>query len=395
MPLVAYAYNEYVMKSRRCLAYINKHITDPLFLHFKGHLESVECLLDVGADKNVVDTLNYTPLHTAVQNNRLNVVQHLISVKCNVNRRGIGNFTPLHVAANHGYVEVLEALIKGGAFLDCQDASGNTPLILTARARHYIAMKALIQAGCDLNKTNNDGYTALHFACHKAGGHQILLDAGADPNICDKNNISPLIIAASEGFDSVVKALLDAKCDVNIANDSIKKTALHILAFKGHSEMVDTLIYGGADINLCDSLHHTPLWYAIKNKKVETVRLLLRAYSHVDSYQCGPDIPDDACPAKLAVNEKMLSVIKLFILTGFDYDHLRTCLRNEGTGLAFDDLPEFSHWLDHVSGAQTLKQICRKWIRHHLGKKFYRDLHLLPIPDVLRDYLLMKELDDH
>ena len=360
-----------------------------------GHLDCVECLLDAGADKHAVDTLNYTPLHIAVQNNRLDVVQYFVSIKCSLNRRGIGNFTPLHVAANYGYVDILETLIKGGADVDCQDAAGNTPLILTARLRHYSAMKALINAGCDLNKINNEGYTALHYACHKAGGHQILLDAGADPNICDKNNISPLIIAASEGFDAVVKALLAAKCDVNIANDSIKKTALHILAFKGHAEIVDHLIYGGADINLRDALHHTPLWYAIKNKKLDTVRLLLRAYSHVDTYQCGPDVPEDACPAKLAVTEKMLSVIKLFILTGFDHDHMRNYLKDADLGISMEDTPGFSHWLDHASGAQTLKQICRKWIRHHLGKTFYQDLLSLPVPEVLQDYLSMKELNDH
>ena len=339
--------------------------------------------------------MNYTVLHTAVQNNRLNVVEHLINAKCDINRRGLGNFTPLHIAANYGFAEVLEVLIKCGANVDCQDKTGNTPLIVATRTGQHIVMKALINAGCNIDKKNNDGLTALHYACQKARGYQLLLDAGADPNVGDNNNLTPLLMAAAEGFDHVVKALINANCDVNIANDSIKKTALHILAYKGHSETVDDLIYKGADINLCDSLNHTPLWYAIKNNKLEVVRLLLRAYSHVDSYQCSPDIPEDACPAKLAVSQSMLSVIKLFILTGFDHDHLKNCLKDEDLGVTFEQTPDFSHWLDHVSGAQSLKQICRKWIRHHLGKKFYHDLRLLPIPDVLRDYLFMKELDDH
>ena len=355
----------------------------------------MQCLLEAGADKHVADTLNYTPLHIAVQNNRLEVVDYLLSINCDVNRRGIACFTPLHIAANHGYVEIIEALTKHGAYIDCQDSSGNTPLILTARTGQYLAMKALIKAGCNINKVNHDGCTALHYACYKARGYQILLDAGANPDVCDKDNTTPLLMAATEGFDMVVKALVNSNCDVNIANNSIKKTALHILAYNGHSECIDDLIYGGADISLCDSLNHTPLWYAIKNKKLEVVRLLLRAYSHVDAYQCGPDIPDDACPAKLAVSQKMLSVIKLLILTGFDHDHLRNCIRDEALTDSFGQVTDFSDWLDHASGAQSLKQICRKWIRHHLGRKFYHDLRLLPVPEVLQDYLFMKELHDH
>lgn len=360
-----------------------------------GFTECVQCLLDAGADQNYINRASFTPLMTATQHNKIQTVQLLLEHKCDPNLISGFHLTPLHIAVLHGYSDIVDILIEHGASVHSRDFEGNTPLILSSRKGYYAIMKALLNAGCDVNAANYDGCTSLHFACHKARGYQILLDAGADPNVRDKDNVTPLIMAASEGFDVVVKALVKAKCDVNIQNESVKRTALHLLAFKGHTEAVSSLIYGGADIDVCDIDNRTPLWYAIQNKKVDVVRLLLKGYSHVDTFQCPAGASEEDCPAKLAFTTQQLSVIKMFIITGYDHRHVREYLQSNEFSDWLKSEEEFSHWLDFGCNAQTLKQLCRKWIRHHLGKQFNHHLQCLPIPEALRNYIFLEELHDH
>lgn len=362
-----------------------------------GYSDCVQVLIDAGADKNYVNQSNTTPLYSAVQGNKVKAVEVLLENKTDVNLiSGMQHLSALHFAAMRGCTDIVDMLIEHGASIFSRDYEGNTPLILSAKAGHYLIMKALIKAGCDVNAANYDGTTSLHYACHKARGYQTLLDAGADPDVKDKDNITPLLMAASEGLDTVVKALVEVKCDVNIPNDSVKRTALHLLSFKGHTESITALIYGGADIDACDIYNRTSLWYAIQNKKTEVVRLLLKSYSHVDTFQC--QASEDNCPAKLAFETQQFTVIKLFMLSGYDHAHVRQYLLSDEYSDWIKSLQandEVAHWLEFGSSAQTLKQLCRKWIRHHLGRQFYHHLQLLPIPEVMKKYLHLEELHDH
>lgn len=357
-----------------------------------GFSECVACILEAGISPDKKDNNGDTPLHLAVKANQLDVVRTLINHNATINLRGSGKSTPLHIAAKFGYEECMKALIENKANVNLKDADGNTPLILTVKYDQYIVTSILVRNGCDLNVKNNKGFTALHYACHKARGFNTLLQAGADPNVKDDENITPLIMAASEGLEKVIKALVEAKCDVNVANTNVGKTALHILAYKGHPDSIFDLIVGGADVNLYDKDLCCPLWYAIKNQRFEVVKLLLRANCEADSYQCASHVPRDCCPTRLAFSLKMINVIKLFILTGYDKNHVIDCLKEDG--LKESVSKDLEHWIEHAHGVLTLKQTCRKWIRHHLGTSFYHDLQCLPVPQAMKDFIFMKELDD-
>ncbi|KAH3735339.1 E3 ubiquitin-protein ligase MIB2-like [Dreissena polymorpha] len=360
-----------------------------------GTTECCQCLIGAGAEINFVSNANYTPLTTAIKHNKPEVVRLLLSSGCSAENKGGLNSYPLHIAVQQGFEKCVNLLLEYDASVNVKDAEGNTPIVLSAIYGHYGAMRSLLQAGCNINAANKHGLTALHYACHKARGFQVLLDAGADPDVRDNDNITPILMAASEGFDVVVKALVEAKCDVNIPNNSVKKTALHILSFKGHTECINALVFGGADINACDVYKRTPLWYAIHNNKVNVVRLLLKAYSHVDTFQCGATSTSDDCPARLAFHNNMFDVIKFFILTGYDHSHVREILQSNAYSDWLLSVEEFYHWSDFGTGAQTLKQLCRKWIRHHLGRQFYHHLQILPVPDIIKSYLYLEELHDH
>ncbi|XP_062605610.1 serine/threonine-protein phosphatase 6 regulatory ankyrin repeat subunit A-like [Saccostrea cucullata] len=375
---------------------ISKQELEAAFLQSSklGHSECIQCILATGIDTEIEDTNGRTPLFLAVESNKPALVEILLDSNCNVNVRGPGQTTPVHMAAKLIHNECLKLLVSHRAKINLRDSCGNTPLIIATKYGNYEALDVLVKAGCNVNIQNKEGCSALHYASHQAGGVNLLLAAGADPNVRDEDNITPLIMAASQGFDEVVKSLVRAHCDVNVQNNSAKKTALHILAWKGHPDCIKDIILGGADVNIYDKFHKTSLWYAIKNKHVEVVKLLLRANCLVDTFQCLPTIPSEACPVRLALSEGLFDVIKLFVLTGFDRGHLRARLKDTELRERIHHHKDIEHWLEHAEGMLTLKQICRQWIRHHLGLAFYHHLHLLPIPPAMRDFISMKELDE-
>jgi ankyrin repeat protein len=85
------------------------------------------------------------------------------------------------------------------------------------RLGHDEVVRVLIAAGAPLDHVNNLGWTALiesivlgdggrrHVACLKA-----LLDAGANPNLPDRQGRTPLALARARGFAQMISALVAA-----------------------------------------------------------------------------------------------------------------------------------------------------------------------------------------
>lgn len=241
---------------------------------------------------------------------------------------------------------------------------------------------------------DHSGRTALHYAAQSATGVAQLLAAGAEVNVVDGEGLTPLLIAAAEGLSGVVKALAaSGRCDVNVALPSSRRTALHILAHKGHSDCIAQLLAAGADVTAADSEGRTAMWFAVSNNRLHVVKELLRASCQANVSCCPAHLALTACPIRLALVPARMHVIKFFILTGYDLPHLRECLALPEAQQLFERA-DLQHWLQHARDVMSLRCLCRKWIRHHLGRHFYCDLQQLPVPDSIRHYLFYGELDD-
>ncbi|KAK7494810.1 hypothetical protein BaRGS_00013937 [Batillaria attramentaria] len=361
-----------------------------------GHVDVLRALVVAGvAVGEARDNNNNTPLYVAVANNQPQAAQVLAAAaRTVINTPGGARNTPVHEAARLGHEECLHVLLEHGTNVDSRDSSGNTPLILAVRHKRYSAIKALLEAGCDVDVKDNHGRTALHYACHTATAVPLLLTAGADVNVRDKEGCVPLMMAATEGLSHVVRLLSGTgRCDVNLALPESRRTPLHLLAYKGHAACIPDLIAAGADINLYDGEERTALWYAVSNGRVDVVKLLLRANSQADTFRCPHHLPPAACPIRMALTKGLVDVIKLFILTGYDSDHLRDCL-SQSEAITLFEQAGLQHWLLYARDVMSLRSTCRKWIRHHLGYHLYQHLQQLPVPPAIRDYLFLAELDD-
>jgi ankyrin repeat protein len=67
-------------------------------------------------------------LHEAAENGDTKAIESLIAGGANVNMKDYWEYTPLHWAAQNGHIPAMEALLKHGADINAKNNRGETPL---------------------------------------------------------------------------------------------------------------------------------------------------------------------------------------------------------------------------------------------------------------------------
>jgi ankyrin repeat protein len=98
-------------------------------------------------------------------------------------------------AASDGDEEVLRQVLNSSVDVNARDAKQNTALHLATKHAHMNAMHLLIEHGADLNAQNDWLSTPLQLTARNMASIRILLEAGADPNIKDKDYDYPYYFA--------------------------------------------------------------------------------------------------------------------------------------------------------------------------------------------------------
>src|SRR5271165_6154529 len=120
-----------------------------------------------------------------------------------------------------------------------------TPALHEAIARYDPSVaEALIEAGADPNLRDSHDRTPLHVAVTSFGLSKLklirlLLEKGADPNARDDAGASPLDEAAWMGSAAGVTILLEGGAKIDAPDSKTGATPLNEAAFKGHVEVVE------------------------------------------------------------------------------------------------------------------------------------------------------------
>ena len=145
-----------------------------------GHIELVKYLIDK-CDPSSPDKFGWTPLHRAVMNKNIEMVNLLLSVNTAeeiwvpIDEKTLEDeFTPLHYACLTNQPKMIEILIKAGADINCLSISHNTPLHYAVCKNYLDIVQLLIQNGVNVNITDNYMRTPLHWAC-QSGNFDITL----------------------------------------------------------------------------------------------------------------------------------------------------------------------------------------------------------------------------
>ncbi|KAL0985519.1 hypothetical protein UPYG_G00157930 [Umbra pygmaea] len=199
--------------------------------------------------------------------------------------------------------EVLQLLIKSGVFppLCTPDGGSSTGVhcageggeILRRALEREDSVTMLLNSGVSVNRTDpKDGRTLLASAAHTGSAEvfQLLLSRGADPLIIDHQGQSPLTLAARQGHEKVLEALLgwargkepEVRVEMLEHADSEGWTALRSAAWGGHTSAVHMLLEAGAEVDHCDAEGRTALRTAAWGGHEEILVTLLGYGAQVD-----------------------------------------------------------------------------------------------------------------
>jgi len=118
------------------------------------------------------------------------------------------------LAGAQGYREILELTLRHGADLQSTNRYGGTALIPACERGHVEVVRTLLQAGAKPDHVNRLGWTGLLEAIILGDGgprHQaivaMLIGAGADVNLADREGVTPLRHARQKGQAEIVAQL--------------------------------------------------------------------------------------------------------------------------------------------------------------------------------------------
>jgi len=280
-----------------------------------GDISRVTALIDKGVDLNARDGTGQTPLMTAANNNRVEILRLLLQKGADVNEKVSGGtpawmngWTALMVAANHGNCGAVRVLLDGGANPKSTADVGSTVLMVALGCRDDI-MGALQRVGADSDVKRDSGALMSAALTGDLNAVRTLLDKGTDVNAKWQGEGTALAVAAVAGHLDVVKLLLERGADVNgrtseghttlmltVENASDVEAIRRLVALNPRAKqdalgstpqptaaIVRALLDGGADVNAVTNEGGTALMYAVSAGDPEIVRTLTEKGARVNA----------------------------------------------------------------------------------------------------------------
>lgn len=144
------------------------------------------------------------------------------------------------------------------------------------RFHKTIMLKILLEEGMDPNVEGERGKGSLLIEAISAGKKdkaQLILDAGADPNLLDNFDKSPLHAAIKSNWPEIIPQLVEKGAEVNPAEGPFfYKNPLELAVQRGNPEVIQALLDVGAKVS---SEHNSNREYAISIEADSSIIALL------------------------------------------------------------------------------------------------------------------------
>jgi len=225
-----------------------------------------------------------TPLMESVSGTYLPAenIPLLLNARADVNEHDSLQRTALWWASTTGHTRAVEILLTARASVDdpCS-LNGETALMRAASNGHPDAVKLLLEANAQLNLVDRRKKTALlHTATRCAQCIKALHAARADLDLLDQRGSTALMNASSFGSENIVKALLEAKANVNLPKPYEEKGTTALMG-AATPEISQLLIEAQANIHAITDSGNTSLLSAIRRGEVAIASLLLDAKANL------------------------------------------------------------------------------------------------------------------
>ena len=227
--------------------------------------------LDLGEDPNAQNIFGDTRLHCA---KTADMVRVMIEKGADIDAPNGMWRTPLHCAVAQDRVAVCQALVDFGASLTLRDNQGKSALDYACLYHHDAIVEMLAtHERADPSDADDTGLTALHWA-HGKKAVDILVDAGANVHTRDNRERTPLHYLYSKS-NITICALLNRGANIN-AMDAQLQTPLHLATKrKDDPDLVMFMIRRGANIGARNIRGKTPLHMAAQRGRVAVTRILM------------------------------------------------------------------------------------------------------------------------
>jgi ankyrin repeat protein len=181
----------------------------------QGDVALIKQLVAAGANVNATDPYGRTPMHVAAYQSHDAAVLALAEAGGDPNLLERDKYDIITIAAVADDAEMVATAVKvGGKATNITSIYDGTALIAAAHEGNWESIDVLIKAGAPLDHVNNLGWTAMIEAVVLGDGgerHQkslkLLIDAGADQTIADRNGKTPLDLARERGYEAMVTML--------------------------------------------------------------------------------------------------------------------------------------------------------------------------------------------
>jgi uncharacterized protein len=180
----------------------------------RGDAETLQRLIAAGVSLESANAAGETPLLLAVKHNHLAAATLLIDAGSNINAQAANKDSPWLLAGALGRTEMLRHMIPKGPDFALRNRFGGNALIPACERAHVETVKLLLTTRIDVNHINDLGWTCLlEIVILGDGGPRhvevarLVLAAGADPKIADKDGVSPLTHARRKGQTEIARLI--------------------------------------------------------------------------------------------------------------------------------------------------------------------------------------------
>lgn len=248
-------------------------------------------IIERGATVNAQQKSGWDCLMRASMRNGKKLVLVLLEHGADPNLTNNTGWTALEIARYYGNEPIAQILLEHGA----KDSKKNIALdkeLITAVCGKFDgpgfppypgvpedttekSPAELLLAGASANASDPDGNTALMYAVMfgKTETIELLIKNGANVNVLNRYESTPLIKAAIKNDVASAKLLLDSGADIELGQKN--GTPLMWAALNRRNEMIKFLVANNASVNARDSYGNTPLTNAARAGDLETIQLLL------------------------------------------------------------------------------------------------------------------------
>ncbi|PYS87311.1 MAG: hypothetical protein DMF62_12850 [Acidobacteria bacterium] len=213
-------------------------------------VEFVDELIRAKADLDKQNSTGWNALMWAAQRGNVQIVKILVDAGSKIDEQNKDGCTAFLLASRDGNLETINYLINAGADMGHKNNKGDTALLLAAEGSKPAILERLLKLGFDPNSFGSGNFSAIAKAARSPEALKVLLAGGAKIDLQIETGVgvrstTALEMAVVNGWTESVEVLISAGANPNLSRTG-KISPLRIAINRGDKEMIELLKKAGA-----------------------------------------------------------------------------------------------------------------------------------------------------